>query len=183
MDGLKDTLKEPRKNDLRRILAQAVAAMSPDGFVANKARILEIVSDPRAYEGEPGLLIRLGDYGADAAPLLLRELVPKKGNMDNSIAAALGICRGGTSLGSPQTSVALLNALDALQEKYMLDYMREAVFRALLRTGDRANAEKINFSDTRLTRERDEVLRTLTPASPTSECRHKRGWITQFVPS
>jgi hypothetical protein len=146
-----------------------------EALAPRQERLLQIMSDRRAYEDRPALLIRVGDFGAVAVPLLLRELEARE--EENRVAAALGLCRAGAAAASPTVSAALLRAAETHPDSRQR--MQESALLALVRTGDRTTASQIEFVRGGRTR-RDEVLRTVNPQSPRESCEAK-SWF--FHPS
>jgi hypothetical protein len=176
LGGIESLADEMPALDLRRSLADALIFAPTSALEANRAQILRVAQDDRIFLKSPGLVARMGDLGAPAGPILLKELaraesgVYARGGLAfgdlwvQKMGAVIGLCRAGIAIDSAAVRAALRDALAQPGD------LGESAFVALLRIGDRKSAEAFTASDARTKSWRADMLRTVTTASPRSVC-------------
>lgn len=164
--GVATFAAEPRLRDERRILTRALVVLPDDVWMERQGAMMRLASQRNVYAEEDGFLIRLGDYGVAATPILLRELRNRNPRESVATAAAFGLCRAGAAANTPDVRAALAQpwrdgAVGA-----------EGAFLALLRMDQREAAAAIRLGDhPRVQAWREEQMRTITSQSPRSACR------------
>lgn len=164
------------QRDLRLSLARAIAAFPDKTLQAYRPQILSAAARPEALESAGDLLVRLGDLGPQATPLLVRSLSQKG---EDQYSAALGLCRVGAPAGDAAPALAAVQNAggpDAFgrRAKTMALALARIGRPDLVRQRDGEAFERGNAAAQRHERAWYEtVLPTITPASPAEVCSEK----------
>jgi hypothetical protein len=176
MAAIERDLGDPSAYDRRGQFGRAAAALTPEAFARIGPRLIVAVAQDEQLQQAEGLLARLGDLGAMAAPTLASLLEREHGTW--RISAMLGLCRAGPQARGFADQAAAAARADPRSERLQAGVV------ALLRMDRRDLAQQLAalpISDNvnapgRLRHRRwlDNALATVTPASPRSACKVDR---------
>jgi hypothetical protein len=177
MAAIERDLGDRSARDRRRQFGRVAAALQPETFARIGPRLLAATARDEELQEADGLIVRLGDLGAAAAPTLAGLFDTERGTRRTN--AMLGLCRGGTQAGGFADQVVAAARADPRSERLQAGVV------ALLRMGRRDLAQSLAalpISDnTNLAGQRhhrqwvDKALATVKPDSPRSACKVDRG--------
>lgn len=167
LDGMSSLTGRREGREVRRVLASGLITMTDEEWMTQRPRMLRLLTEPTVFAESPGLLVRAGDYGVDAVPILVRAIQHEDRSGGVVFGAALGLCRVGAAANTLEVRAALLRHSEGARGR-----QAEAIFIAFLRLGAPEQAMQMPLgNENRPVRLwRDYQLAQVTPASPRSAC-------------